>query len=112
MILTLLLGFLLGAAAILFILQNTTVVALTFLSYQFETSIAVLVILAILVGILLTLLLTLPGAIGNTFAMRKLRKNNETLAREAEIHKQLADAAKERLINAQTPRPDVIDLTT
>jgi putative membrane protein len=111
MIFALIIGFVLGAAALLFILQNTTIVALTFMGYQFETSIAVLVILAILVGILLTLLMTLPGAIGSSFAMRKLRKQSEALARESAIHKQEADAANARLIEAQTPRPDVIDLS-
>jgi uncharacterized integral membrane protein len=112
MILSLIVGFLLGVGAILFILQNTTVVALTFLGYQFESSVAVVVILAILVGILITLLMTLPGAIGSSFKMRRLRKNNEALAREAEQHKLAADEANARLIAAQTPRPDVIDLTS
>ena len=112
MILALILGFLLGAAAILFILQNTEVVALTFLQWQFETSVAFVVILSILVGVILALLLTLPGAIGSSFRMRKLRKHNEALAREAESHKQAADDASARLIKVQTPNPDVIDLSS
>ena len=46
MILSLILGFLLGAAALLFALQNTAIVALSFLGWQFESSLAVVIILA------------------------------------------------------------------
>jgi lipopolysaccharide assembly protein A len=110
MIFALIIGFVLGAAAILFILQNTAIVALSFLEWQFETSVALVVILSILVGIILALLMTLPGAIGSSFRLRKLRKHNEALAREAEAHKQAADQASARLVAAQTPDPDVLDL--
>ncbi len=112
MIFSLILGFILGAAAILFILQNTTVVALSFLHWQFDTSLALVVILSILVGALIALLLTLPGAIGSSLKMHRLRKHNEQLAKEAELQKQAADKAAARLIDAQTPHPDVIDLTS
>src|SRR3982751_2462269 len=111
MILTLILGFVLGAAALLFISQNTAVVALSFMQWQFETSIAVLVLLSILVGVVLTSLAFLPGAIGDSFRMRKLRKHNDMLAREAEAHRMAAEEANARLINAQTPNPDVVDLS-
>jgi len=111
MVLTLIVGFVLGAAALLFITQNTAIVALTFLQWQFETSIAVLVLLSILVGCLLTSLMVLPGAIGDSFRMRKLRKNNEALAHEAESHRMAAEQANARLVETQTPNPDVIDLS-
>ena len=106
MLFTLILGFVLGAGAIVFILQNTAVVALTFLGWQFESTIAVIVILAILVGAVLALLLTLPGAIGSSFKMRALNKNNEALAREAELHRQSAEQAKSQLIAAQVQGTD------
>jgi uncharacterized integral membrane protein len=111
MALTLILGFVLGAASLLFIIQNTAVVGLSFLHWQFETSIAMLVLMAILVGIVLTLLFILPGAIGDSFRMRKLRKHNESLANEAEVQRQAAHEATVRLADAQTPHPDVIDLS-
>lgn len=104
-------GFVLGAAALLFITQNTAVVPLTFLSWQFESSIAVLLLLAILVGILLTFLMVLPSAIGDAFHMRKLQKHNEALAREAEEQRQVANDATARLAATDSTRPDVVDLT-
>lgn len=101
MILALILGFILGAVAILFILENNTVVALTFMQWQFETTIALVVILSILVGIILSLLMVLPSAIGSSFRMRRLRKHNERLAHEAETQRQVADQATEQLAATQ-----------
>ena len=111
MILSLIVGFVLGAAALLFILENTSVVALTFLQYQFQLPVSLIVLITLLVGIVLTLLVLLPGAIGDGFRMRRLTKSNEALAREAEVHRQAAEEAKSRLIDVQTPNPDVIDLS-
>lgn len=73
------LGFILGALAIIFILQNNTFVELAFLGFQFESSLAIVVFLAILSGILLTLLLSLPGAIGNMVRIQGLKKENRQL---------------------------------
>lgn len=105
----LIIGFILGAAALLFVTQNTAVVALTFMQWQFHSSIALLVLLAILVGFLLTLLFLLPGAIGDAIHMRRLRKDNDSLAREAEAQRQSAADAHARL--AATAPPDVLDLS-
>lgn len=107
----LIIGFVLGVAALLFITQNTAIVALTFMQWQFESSIAVLVLLFILVGIVLMALMFLPGAIGDSFRMRRLQKHNDALAREAEAHRIAAEEAQARLVAVQTPNPDVVDLS-
>ncbi len=104
-------GFVLGAAALLFITQNTAVVPLMFLNWQFESSIAALILLALLVGALITFLMVLPSAIGDAFHMRRLEKHNDALAREAEAQRQAAHDAETRLAASESPRPDVIDLT-
>ena len=108
MILALILGFILGAVAILFILENNAVVALSFMQWQFETTIALVVILSILFGILLSLLMILPGAIGNSFRMRRLRKHNEALAHEAEAQRRVAETATDQLAATQTFGPGVV----
>ena len=110
MILVLVLGFVLGAAAILFILQNTAVVAVSFFDWQFETSVALVVILSLAVGCTLTLLATLPGAIGNSLHLHRLRKNNAGLAKEAELQKQKADEVSARLDAAQSTSVPPSDL--
>lgn len=88
MILSLIVGFVLGAAAIVFVLQNTTVVALTFLGWQFETSLAILVLIALAVGVLFSLLVSLPSAIIDSFRLSHLEKQNQKLAGEVEAHRQ------------------------
>lgn len=110
MIFVLVLGFVLGATAILFILQNTAVVAVSFLDWQFETSVALVVIMSLLVGCILTLLATVPGAIGNSFHIHRLRKNNNELAKEAELQKQKADEAAAQLDAAQANTVPPADL--
>jgi uncharacterized integral membrane protein len=110
MLFTLILGFVLGAAAIAFVLQNTAIVALTFVNWQFEASLALVVIISILVGFVLTLLVMLPGSIGNSLRMRRLRKHAEALAAETEHHKQVAETATSELHAAQN-NGNVVDLT-
>lgn len=111
MLLALIVGFILGAAALLFITENTTVVALTFMQWQFQTSIALLVLLAILVGVILMALMFLPGAIGDSFRMRRLQRHNEALAREAESQRQAALQAQARLDAANGVTPGALDLS-
>lgn len=97
MILFLPLGFILGALAILFIIENNAIVALSFFGYEFESSVALVVILALLVGIVFTLFMSIPGIIGNMMQVARLRKENKRLREEAESYKHTAQAAAERL---------------
>jgi len=82
MILSLLLGFLLGAAALLFALQNTGITALTFLGWQFESSLALLVLIAFGAGALTALLVSLPSALRDGFRIMRLKRENKTLVEE------------------------------
>lgn len=82
MILSLLLGFLLGAAALLFALQNTGVTALTFLGWQFESSLALLILIAFASGALTALLVSLPSALRDGFRIMRLKRENKTLVDE------------------------------
>lgn len=104
MILSLVIGFVLGAAALLFALQNTAVVALTFLGWQFESSLALLVLVAVAIGVLISILASLPSALSASFRIMGLKKENKKLAQEVEVHKQV--------IQAQTAAeiPAVVDL--
>ena len=82
MILSLLLGFLLGAAALLFALQNTGIAALTFLGWQFESSLALLVLIAFGAGALTALLVSLPSALRDGFRIMRLKRDNKSLTEE------------------------------
>ena len=60
MIILFILGLLLGAVAVIFALQNIAVVTVTFFSWQLEGSMAVILLISIISGILVCLLLLLP----------------------------------------------------
>lgn len=92
MIIFLILGFVLGAAAIVFILQNTAIIAVTFLGWQFESSVAIILALSILIGIVLCLLGSIPGAIGSSIEIGKLKKDNRKLLEEIERMRQAPQA--------------------
>ena len=82
MILSLFVGFFLGAAALLFALQNTGVVSLTFLGWQFTTTLAILVLMSVLTGILISILASLPSALSASLRIMGLKKENKKLVQE------------------------------
>lgn len=82
MIISLITGLLIGAAAVVFALQNIFTVTVTFLGWELTASLAVLIILAVVVGALITALLTIPGAIKNSFVISVLKKENKKLHEE------------------------------
>src|SRR4051812_9707612 len=78
----LILGVLIGAAAIIFILQNVTPVTVAFFSYHLDGSLALVLFLAMLAGVIVTILVLLPGFVRDEFAVSRLRKQNKDLEDE------------------------------
>jgi uncharacterized integral membrane protein len=95
MIISLILGVLLGGATMLFILENTAPITVTFFSWQFGGSLSIVLIFAVLSGIVVTLLLVLPGSINSYFKYRVLRKENKKLADELHRQQELRVFAKD-----------------
>lgn len=96
MILSLIVGIVLGMAALMFALQNTEIVALTFMGWQFESSLALLVLASLGVGMLISILASLPAALSATFRMMRLTSDNRKLAEEVDMHRHAqASASKE-----------------
>jgi len=89
MILLFIVGLLLGAVSVMFALQNVSVVTVTFFQWSFDGSLAVVLLLAITSGILICLLLVLPGSIGTTFKFRRMRKEYSRLEEELRKQKEL-----------------------
>lgn len=107
MIFSLILGFVLGAAALLFALQNTEVVALTFMGWQFESSLALLVLVSLAAGMLISILATLPSAIGSKFRLMQLHRENRKLAEEVDMHRQ-AQANTPEVVVVQDSRDPLV----
>lgn len=87
MIFFLLLGAVLGAAFIIFVLQNVTPITVTFFTYHLSGSLSIILLLSLVSGMLITVLILLPGLIRDEFRVRKLKKENNDLANELEVTK-------------------------
>lgn len=103
MIFSLLAGFVLGVAAIIFAFQNTAVVTLSFLGWSFESSLALLIAGAMLFGILLSALIAIPGSIQNSLKVRGLTKQNKSLLSEAEESKRSNNIAQAEINVLKSP---------
>jgi uncharacterized integral membrane protein len=89
MLISLVLGLVMGAVSVIFALQNNFPVTVTFLGSDFTSSLAVITVLSILAGIIITLLFSLPGAIRNSFLISRLKKENKKMFDELEASRAL-----------------------
>ena len=94
MIISLILGILLGAVSVVFALQNIAVITVTFLDWQIVGSLSLILLLAILCGIVMTLLVILPSLIRGEFYLSMIKKQKKALEDElAQTKQALADAS-------------------
>ncbi len=94
MLLPLIFGILLGAVAVIFALQNVATIAVTFFTWQLQGSLALILIMAVITGVVIALLIVLPESIRNYFRYKKLTKENAQLAEELRKQKELTVFAK------------------
>lgn len=98
MIFLLIIGMALGAVSVLFILQNTALVTVSFLSWQMEGSLALILFLAVTSGALIILLVLFPSFIRDAIDLGAVRKQKKVLETE------LAET-QEALTRAKTAIP-------
>ncbi len=110
MIISLILGFVLGAAAIVFAIENNTIVSLTFLGWQFQSSLALVVIIMLAAGVLVGTFICLPGLIRRSFVIRRLNKQAQGLHDEAQTLRKENHDLTVRLQAETAPAPDTVDL--
>lgn len=84
MLISLVIGFVLGALAIVFALENRAPASLSFFGRQFEASLAIIVLLSLATGILVSILVALPSSIAASVRMMSLRRENRKLAEKVE----------------------------
>ena len=94
MIILFIIGLLLGAVSVVFALQNIASVTVIFFAWELTGSLALIILIALLTGILITLLLLLPESISTYFSYRRLQKANAVLAEELRKQKELTVFAK------------------
>jgi uncharacterized integral membrane protein len=87
MIISLLFGLILGALSIIFIFQNTTVITINFLNYHLDSSLALIIFAAILTGLIIALLFSIPEVIKNHGNFSTLKNRNKKLEEELALLK-------------------------
>ncbi len=92
-------GTILGAAVVVFMLQNFAPVSVSFLSWHFDGSIAIIVLLAVLAGMIISWLLSLPDML----RLSDLKSHNKKLQRDLEAHKQKLSETEGKLSQAEAP---------
>jgi putative membrane protein len=96
MVFALILALAIAIVAVIFALQNTAIVTVTFFSVSFEGSLALVILVAVAVGILIGALVMTPGSIKNRLANVRSRKKISSL--EASL-----DEQRVRLSQAEKP---------
>ena len=95
MLIFLIIGALVGAAGVIFALQNIVPITVTFFSWQLHGSLALVLILSMAIGVLVSLLITIPEVVRDSIRFRDLKKQNAKLQEElAQQKAALADLQK------------------
>ncbi len=84
MIIFLILGLILGALSVVFALQNVVPITITFFVWQVEGSLALILLLALLTGVIICGLLSIPEVIRNHLRFKAMRKEIEALKADKE----------------------------
>lgn len=101
-------GLLLGAVMVIFVLQNVMPISVAFFGWHFDGSLALVLLLAILGGMLVSALLSLPEIVKKNFKLSKMAARNRALADDLETHKQKLAETEGRLAE----KPQVIERET
>ena len=93
------LGILIGGVAVIFSLQNTALITVSFFSWQVESSLAAILSLTLLTGMVVAFFLFLPELIGGYIKRHALKKENKELHKELQKQKELLMFAKKEAPN-------------
>ncbi len=103
MLIFVILALLLALLAVVFALQNTGAVTITFLFWNFTGSLALVLIIALAAGLLISFLAYLPSLIRGQLSTRKMRKHASELESDLAAHKQRLQEAELELQGGPPP---------
>lgn len=95
--LLLILALVIAVIAVIFALQNTAAVSVSFFVWQFNQSLALVLLLAAFVGVIIGLLTILPGSIKTRWQLAARNKKIASLEKEIEELKEKLTSAEQRL---------------
>ena len=92
----LILALLIAIIAVIFALQNTTAVTVAFFVWQFDQSLALVLLLTVAVGVLIGIFTVLPGAARSKWRLNSQRKKIDNLEKTLQQEKiQREDALRQ-----------------
>ncbi|HVV15072.1 MAG TPA: LapA family protein [Candidatus Paceibacterota bacterium] len=94
-IISLLAGIILGAVAVIFILQNVAVVTVTFLGFQFAASLALVLLTTLLVGLITALLILVPSLMRDLMYLGQIKREKKALEDEVASLRKTVNAIPE-----------------
>lgn len=99
MVISLIIALVIAIAAVFFALENPTVVTVSFFGYAVDGSLALFILLSVGVGVLIGVLLMVPGRIKTSLSNARNRKKIGTLEADLDEH-------KTRLTEMEKPKAD------
>lgn len=96
---------LIALVAVVFAVQNTTMVTISFLVWNFNHSLAVIILITIFTGVLISILMSAPGWIKNRLTLANLRKKNKELQTKFTKEQEKYQAAQQELELYKNPPP-------
>jgi putative membrane protein len=99
MVFSLILALAIAILAVFFALENTMMVTVSFFGYGVDGSLALFILIAVGVGVLIGVLIMIPGRIKSSLSNARHRKKISTLEASLEEH-------RARLIEAEKPRDE------
>lgn len=106
----LVIGLLVGGIAVIFILQNIIPITVHFFNWEMQGSLALILILSILTGAVLSALSCLPDMINNYFEINNLKKRVKELEAQADNYKKSLDELSRK--TGTVPPPPVVSEPT
>jgi uncharacterized integral membrane protein len=88
---------LISLVAVVFAVQNTTMVTISFLMWDLNNSLAVVILLTVVTGVLISILASLPSWIKNRVYMMNLRKKNKDLETKLSKQEEKYQAAEQEI---------------
>lgn len=87
MFIFLIIGLLLGGMVVIFALQNMATIDVVFLVWHFQGSLALILVLAAVAGMVIYAFLSMPESVKKHFVISKLKKEQDALKNEVEDKK-------------------------
>ncbi len=101
----LIIALLIAIVAVIFALQNTALIMVSFFAWQFEQSLALVLLLTVILGVLIGVLTILPGSIRSKWRLSSQKKKLDALEKSLLAEQTKREEVEKQLVLLQNPPP-------